>query len=384
MVKIKKFSIYFLLVQFLLLLGACSSIGVEPEQALWGKWRFSDTQDGDIRYCVDLEFTQDNQLSFSIFSLSESDPVNYVVIAPGRMKITTGDESEIIQYELTDDVLRLYFVGGFNEYSRVQQVSFSVTDTDNPEEAFLTQTDEQEEPIATITQAPIILEPTFTSTIEIPTPTSAPIEEITAVPLGSLLTPTPVLYYPINNCAPSHLHVGDSAYISCVGKDNFRRSDADNHSSTNIIGTIFMGEVIEILDGPECSNGWTMWKVRTTRNEKGWTAETDNNDRFFVIPITTRQLCPNALPTRLIVGGKAKVMESPDDPNSVRISASVDADRVGMVYPGEIMQIIDGPKCGDGSHWWKIQSANGNVTGWTREGDAGRYFLAPFYECNAN
>ena len=89
-----------------------------------------------------------------------------------------------------------------------------------------------------------------------------------------------------------------------------------------------------------------------------------------------RTVCPNTYPTRLQKGGRAYVIPTPPQPNRIRNSPSKSATLIGSIQPGEKMSILDWPRCADGWIWWYIQ-ADGGVVGWTSEGDANGYWLAP-------
>jgi hypothetical protein len=88
-------------------------------------------------------------------------------------------------------------------------------------------------------------------------------------------------------------------------------------------------------------------------------------------------LCDGALPSRLIVGVLAKVMEEPDAANWIREKPGNNETFLGKIYPGEWMEIIDGPYCGGNTTWWKIRAVDSELTGWTMEGNADYYYLAP-------
>ena len=91
---------------------------------------------------------------------------------------------------------------------------------------------------------------------------------------------------------------------------------------------------------------------------------------------TAWQACPNAFFSHLRVGMKVKLSEDPPLPNRVRESANTTAKIVGMIQPGEIVEILDGPGCSNNWVWWKIRKSDG-VIGWTAEGDGQNYWLLP-------
>jgi hypothetical protein len=89
-----------------------------------------------------------------------------------------------------------------------------------------------------------------------------------------------------------------------------------------------------------------------------------------------RALCPGAPDSMLALEAWAMVSLDPPLPNNVRSEPGSSSKVIGMVQPGEILQITDGPQCADGYTWWYIHSAHG-LEGWTAEGDAGGYWIVP-------
>lgn len=87
--------------------------------------------------------------------------------------------------------------------------------------------------------------------------------------------------------------------------------------------------------------------------------------------------CPGSRDSRLRVGVFATVSTDPPQANNVRDAAGVDHLKIGQIQPGERVKIIAGPACVESWTWWKVQSADGSLTGWTAEGDAGNYWLVP-------
>lgn len=93
-------------------------------------------------------------------------------------------------------------------------------------------------------------------------------------------------YYPFSEseCGLSIVHVGDQVYVNYGGSTNALRSTSDNRFPSNVIGYAMQGEELEVVDGPVCSYGLIMWKVKTSYNVYGWTAEGNGTD-YWLIPL---------------------------------------------------------------------------------------------------
>jgi hypothetical protein len=352
---------------------SCTPEFLRPERDLWGHWRNVNNQAGILSFIGDLYFREDGQLILLGSPIFGDEHYSYVVIAPGQLKLTLDEKSEIIQYVLNEDELILMMDGEQVQYERMMiknpttedlgQISNTPSFTKTPTEALPSHT----QPALTLTntETAILIEPINTPTLLTPT-----------VENTRYITPTPERYFPLTNCAASQLRLGDSAYVDYEGGRNSLRDTPDTHPSDNIIGYIYPGEVVEIVDGPVCNYGWVLWEVLTTRYEIGWTPETNGVD-FWLLPLTSRPICSGTLPTRLVEGEKAFVMEEFDLSNFIRETPKIGSHIISRIQPGGKMLVLEGPVCADGSNWWKVQAETTNVIGWTRENDAGRYFLAP-------
>jgi eukaryotic-like serine/threonine-protein kinase len=102
-----------------------------------------------------------------------------------------------------------------------------------------------------------------------------------------------------------------------------------------------------------------------------------------LVPSQTPSLKPTWFPctgtyaSRLHSGDRAFVSYDPPLANRVRAQPNIAATIVGMVQPGEQMDIIGGPICSDQWIWWQIRTLASGVTGWTAEGDKAGYWLLP-------
>jgi Bacterial SH3 domain len=90
----------------------------------------------------------------------------------------------------------------------------------------------------------------------------------------------------------------------------------------------------------------------------------------------TLSSCPGAPVFRLAAGMRATVSQNPPIPSRVREQPSLQGKLVGQIEPGEVVTVLEGPRCADNYAWWKVQSAKG-LMGWTVEGDKRNYWLVP-------
>ncbi len=141
-------------------------------------------------------------------------------------------------------------------------------------------------PLPTATRAPP------TPTPRLPTNTPLPSPTATRAPSSTDLLQ---LYYPLDNCAASHLKNGQWAYVSFSGGANAIRSDPDTNPSDNIIGKAYGGDILQIIGGPECNYGWILWEVEAYTDSGiliGWTPETPDGEDFWLLPCASRSQCP--------------------------------------------------------------------------------------------
>ena len=87
--------------------------------------------------------------------------------------------------------------------------------------------------------------------------------------------------------------------------------------------------------------------------------------------------CPGIYFSRLYVGDIASVSFDPPLPNRVRSQPSMTGVNLGMLQPGERVEIIGGPVCSNQWIWWEVRSKASGLTGWTAEGDSKAYWLVP-------
>ena len=191
------------------------------------------------------------------------------------------------------------------------------------------------------------------------------------------ITPTPESYFPITDCAPSRIHLGDVVFVSFGGSANYIRNTADTHPSDNKIGKALQGETMLVIGGPVCNYGWILWDVVTENGIRGWTAETDGNE-YWLVPFTFNDVCEGLIGSAL--SKETIALVSPyGDSNRLRSGPSDSDEILTRIEPGEKVNILDGPICNNGFIWWNVQLINNGIQGWTAEGDNSDRWLIPLF-----
>jgi len=195
-----------------------------------------------------------------------------------------------------------------------------------------------------------------------------------------LITPS---IYSAGDChVDSHIKKGDLVYVSLGGGTNSIRSTPDTHPSDNIIGKAYEGEVLLVLEGPECdSSDYLMWYVQPQFSsdwmDGGWTPEVAKTiGEYWLEPVPYWKPCNDSLISHLQVGDRAYVSVPNDVANRVRADAGQNFAKIGTIPPGDYMDIIDGPICAEGMIWWNVSGDNG-ISGWTVETDGSSFWLIP-------
>ena len=83
--------------------------------------------------------------------------------------------------------------------------------------------------------------------------------------------------------------------------------------------------------------------------------------------------CVNTLPPILKPRDDAAVTYTPPVANRLRNKPGLSGGVIGMLNPGSVFYVMDGPVCADNLYWYYI-SFNGSY-GWTAESDEGQYWL---------
>ena len=84
--------------------------------------------------------------------------------------------------------------------------------------------------------------------------------------------------------------------------------------------------------------------------------------------------CPGAPAISIRRNVWAQISLNPPISNNVRSEAGLNGKWLGGLKPGEVVMILDGPRCADGYTWWFVRSL-GELKGWTAVGDVEGYWI---------
>jgi hypothetical protein len=116
------------------------------------------------------------------------------------------------------------------------------------------------------------------------TPTPPPTATLAPPTITPTFDPlTAEIYYPIEGCIASRLHVGDQAMVSLQGGPNGIRYGRDLAEDA-VAAYAQPGAILDIVNGPWCSRGWIVWFVRTADGLEGFTPEGDGNE-YWLLPV---------------------------------------------------------------------------------------------------
>ncbi len=87
--------------------------------------------------------------------------------------------------------------------------------------------------------------------------------------------------------------------------------------------------------------------------------------------------CGTAQAPRLTVGQSARVVVSDGTGNNLRATANMGATVLGVLADGEVFSVLSGPQCAENFWWWQVRRWDGQ-TGWTAEGEPGKYWVEPW------
>lgn len=84
--------------------------------------------------------------------------------------------------------------------------------------------------------------------------------------------------------------------------------------------------------------------------------------------------CPGTQPSRLSVGERGWVL--PGTPNNLRDAPTTRGSKIGEIPGSIVFTVLEGPVCADNYAWWRVRDMMGQE-GWTAEGNADEYWIAP-------
>lgn len=125
-----------------------------------------------------------------------------------------------------------------------------------------------------------IVPPTLVPMTPTPPPTETPVPPTPTPTFDPLSAP---IYYPLEGCVASRLHVGDRAMVSLDGGPNGIRYSRDLRDDT-VFAYAQPGTIVDIVNGPWCTQGWMLWFVRTGDGAEGFTPEGNGNE-YWLLPV---------------------------------------------------------------------------------------------------
>lgn len=91
-------------------------------------------------------------------------------------------------------------------------------------------------------------------------------------------------------------------------------------------------------------------------------------------PVQAQQMeCGEMTALNLHRGDIARVSNTDDRPNRLRVLPSLSAWVMDSIPVGDLFEIGGGPRCADGIIWWRVSYQN--QTGWTAQGVAGTNYI---------
>jgi uncharacterized protein YgiM (DUF1202 family) len=144
---------------------------------------------------------------------------------------------------------------------------------------------------------------------------------------------------------------GDSVVVDTDGL-NFRDGPGLSHTIVNVLAG---GVPLTVTGGPETANGIRWYEVRTGEDTTGWVA----GDFLALVKTWSRFAAGD-----LAVVDVARL--------NCRTSPGLDADVIYVIDGGTEVDVLAGPTTADGYHWYRVQTADGDV-GWV----AGEWLTPP-------
>jgi hypothetical protein len=199
-------------------------------------------------------------------------------------------------------------------------------------------------PTATATATPTA---TYTPSLT-PTNTNTPTATYTPSPtLTPSITPTPTAVQCPGTLA-SRLYPGVTGRVVPLGSSNRLRSQPSLNSE--VLGTMPPAATFEVLDGPECANGFAWYEINF-QGLRAWTAEADNED-YWLEPLIVNDDAIDDDECRVVSEGIVNQRRGP--------GTSFEA--VGQLSAGEVREVVGQAVSTSNFIWWKLEDDT-----WVRE-----------------
>jgi hypothetical protein len=425
-------------ITLVILCTACTGSALKPEAALWGNWTYAGGQGGSLDYATDLHFQEDGVLTLLDRPQFQA---AYVVIAPGRMKVTVGGSDEVLNYRLEEDTLTLYFEDGHNTYTHATEtwpnargepmeqplastptaqgliediIEQEIDDDDSGESWGLPDSEQNNLPTQTVAAATAT--PTFGLTA-----TQIPVSETRLI---DKTNPQAIFEW-----VKQAIDIGDATLVEdLISEDGVWYNDSKMESSGIVLKSrqaflqdfqnnlatqpvcegVHLDEQVLVIWYKNWKPGWDPSLMDPRNAGFLFTKESSVyqlTDLLIYSPVhyfnyspvapymiysliscdsddvnnpTFVPSCPGSLPQRLQVGDRGRVCTQKD---SVRLRVRPGTDgAVRLVLPPDTtFEVIDGPECaGSNWSWWQVRLDDGQV-GWMAEGgdEEDVYFLCP-------
>jgi hypothetical protein len=131
---------------FVLFLNSCNANPLQPEARLWGDWKITSSGHYNTFLASDLTFVQDGTLVVTNNTSLQNTPLTFAIISPGRLKITGAEQPILVNYEVTDESLKIYFNQDTYVYQNASLMSANATPEDVETEQPVTQGNETNPP----------------------------------------------------------------------------------------------------------------------------------------------------------------------------------------------------------------------------------------------
>ncbi len=165
---------------------------------------------------------------------------------------------------------------------------------------------------------------------------------------------------------------------ACRGEANILPAPTPTPSPT---ATLFIAELPPLASSATVENSATPAAIVTSTPGPHPTPQLPPPaGQLTLIPTTPEnrwEACAGAPLSDLHVGDRAYISYDPYLPTRVRSRPGAPGSSVlGLIIPGETVEILDGPACVGRAVWWRVSSLRKDLQGWVQEGDEeGRWLI---------